>query len=146
MARAERWRKVVVHRERRTEVGDRLIHEAHSILRLGEVLQDTGVPRLQRGRTIELDDRGGFLTGVQQCRAQPEVDLEAARAERVRVPEALERVAKPPLPHELGAELELLLVLARHPWSIAAQRLRVRATGVRPSMRDHSDDERCGRD
>ena len=99
--------EVVVHRERCTEVGDRLVDEASQVLRLGEVLPDADVPRLQRGGTLELDDRGGFLTGVQQRRAQPEVDLEAARAEGVRAPEALERIGEPPLPHELGAELEL---------------------------------------
>ena len=125
--------EVVVHRERCTEVGDRLGDEAHLVLRLGEVLPDTGVPRLLRGRTLELDDRGGFLTRVQQRGAQPEVDLEAARTEVVRAPEALERSGEPPLSHELGAELEMTsgayrsrldsrapLVLARHAWSIAA--------------------------
>ena len=98
---------VVAHGERRPEAGDRLVHEARQVLRLGEVLPDAGVPRLQRGGTLELDDCGGFLTGVQQRRAQPEVDLEAACAEGARAPEALERSGEPPLPHELGAELEL---------------------------------------
>ena len=113
--------EVVVHRERSTEVGDRLAHEARLVLRLGEVLQGAGVPRLQRGRTLELDDRGGLLTGVQQRRAQPEVDLEAARPEGVRAPEDFERVGESPLPHELGAELELThRRLARHARSIAA--------------------------
>ena len=57
---------VVVHRERCAEVGDRLLDEARPVLRLAEVLQDSRVPRLQRGGTLELDDRGGFLTGVEQ--------------------------------------------------------------------------------
>ena len=109
---------VVVHRERRTEVGDRLVHESELELRLAEVLQDTDVPRLQHGGTLELDDRGGVLTGVQQRRPQPELDEKPARTERVRAPKALERLGEPPLPHEFGAELEL--VIARHVWSIAA--------------------------
>jgi hypothetical protein len=62
---------------------------------------------------------------VQQRRAQPEVDLEAARAEVMRAPEARERIGEPPLPHQLGTELELALGvlssrLASHARSIAA--------------------------
>ena len=79
-------------------------------------------------------------TGVQQRRAQPEVDKEPARAERVRAPKALERLGEPPLPHELGAELEL--VLARHAWSVAAlpigARVSVRTWACSPSMSPHS--------
>ncbi|MFI5280834.1 MAG: hypothetical protein ACHQU1_10075 [Gemmatimonadales bacterium] len=99
--------EVVVHRDRGTEVGDRLVHEAEVVPRLREVLQDTDVPRLQRGGTLKLDDRGGFLAGVQQRRAQSEVDKETASAERVRAPKALERLGEPPLPHEFGAELQM---------------------------------------
>lgn len=125
--------EVVVHRDRRTEGGDRFVHEAQVVPRLAEVLEDTDVPRLQCGCTLELDDRIGVLTGVQQRRPQPEVDEEPASTERVRAPEALECLGEPPLPHELGAELELTLrasrsrldrrarlVFARHAWSIAA--------------------------
>ena len=98
---------VVVRGERCPEVVDRLVHEAHRVLRLGEVLSDADVPGLQLGGTLKLDDCGGFLTRVQQRRAQPEVDVEAARAEGLRAPEALERLGEPPLPHELSAELEM---------------------------------------
>ena len=105
---------VVVQCEPCTEVGDRLTHEARLVLRLGEVLPDTCVPRLEGGGTLERDDRSGLLTGVQQRRAQPEVDQEAARAERVRAPEALEGVGEPSPSHQLGAELELALGVSRH--------------------------------
>ena len=123
-------KEVVVHRERCTEIGDRFVDEARFVLRLAEVVPGAGVPGLQRGGVLQLDDRRGFLTGVQQRRAQPEMDLEAVRTESLRPPEVLERIGEPPLPHELGAELELArgsfscrlvrLVLIRHTCSLAA--------------------------
>ena len=82
------------------------------------------------GRSRRLPD------GWPQRGTQSEIDLEAARAECVRPPEALERIGEPPLPQELGAEVEMalgtstsrfdwhaLLVPARHAcklWRVAA--------------------------
>jgi hypothetical protein len=137
--------EVVVHCERGTEVGNGLVDEARLVLRLCEIVEGTGMPRLQRGGTLELDDRGGFLTGGTQRGTQSEIDLEAACAECVRPPEALKRIGEPPLPQELGAETEMalgtstsrfdwhaLLVPARH----ACKLLRVAGGAARTTGRD----------
>ncbi len=104
----------VVRGESCPEVVDRLVHEAHRVVRLAEVVPHAGVPRLEAGGALELDDCVGLPTEVEERRAQAEGNLEAARAGGVCPPEALERVGEPPLPHELRAALEMALGVFSH--------------------------------
>ena len=89
---------VVVRGESCPEVVDRLVHEAHRVVRLAEVVPHAGVPRLAGRRRTRVDDCVGFPTEVEERGAQAEGNLEAARAGGLCPPEALERVGEPPAP------------------------------------------------